>query len=226
MRAAQDGVKEPVGSLTYHEEHRHCRRFFYQLEQFVGTFQVHSLGQPDDAHLIAALARLERHLSQQTVALAHTHQCLLVGGTHAFEPLVHREVGTLHDHGIPLTGEVVALHLMVAVGAGRTYHGIREVQVGMLPFGQHSLGIAPLRFVARQQIRSESHRHSHLPTTFRAGEEEGMWQPLLVGHLHQTGYRLLLSYHFFEVHFLMLVAECLENRAQSYEKRAKYKRNL
>ena len=59
LHTTADGFQQLVGLFADHNEHRLLRRLLDELQQFVGTFDVHALWQPDDADLIAALTGFE-----------------------------------------------------------------------------------------------------------------------------------------------------------------------
>ena len=94
---------------------------------------------------------------------------------------------------------------MVGTGTRGSDNREREVQVGMLPLCQHSLGIAlSVIVVSRrgEQIRGERHGHGHLPAARRTAEQQRVRQSLFLHQLHQPRFRPLLSYHLIPVHNL------------------------
>ena len=64
LRAAAYGFEQSAWIFAHKDEHCLRRRFFKQLEQFIGTRLVHAFGQPDYAHLISALTRLQTQLAR------------------------------------------------------------------------------------------------------------------------------------------------------------------
>ena len=64
LSAAAYGFEQSARVLAHEDKHRLRGRFLKQFEQFVGTRLVHALGQPDYAHLISALTRLQTQLAR------------------------------------------------------------------------------------------------------------------------------------------------------------------
>ena len=135
------------------------RRFFKQLEQFIGTRLVHAFGQPDYAHLISALTRLQTQLARQGVALSTRDYSLLVLGIHLRHPLFEREIRSAHYHLAPQTGIVVARRLVFRPHTGLLYSRIAEHKVWMSPLVQQS--------AMTKQFRCESHGKRHLAAARR-----------------------------------------------------------
>lgn len=78
LYTAADSLQQPFRFLAYQQEDGLLRRLLQEFQYLVGTFDVHAFRQPDEAHLIAPLARLERQLADQCVALTCRDNRLLV----------------------------------------------------------------------------------------------------------------------------------------------------
>ena len=207
LHTTANGLQQFVGLLAHHQEHRLGGGLLNQFQQLVGAFYVHALWQPDDAHLIAALTRLQRQLSHQLVALAGCDDGLLVLSAHGCEPLVQGEVGALHHQVVPLVCKVVAHGFVVAAHRWQLDGGVGEVQVGVLQLRQHRVFrlVHVLVVLQSQQIAAESHGQRHLSAAGRAAQHHGVWQAVFLDHLHQALLHLFLSYYFAELQFFCLL---------------------
>ena len=207
LHAAANGLEQLVGLVAHEQEHRLHGRFLEQLQYLVGADHVHAFGQPDDDHLVAALARLEAQLAYQCLALCLKYHRLLVGHLDALQPAVHGEVGARQEHVAPFPHKVVAHHLGLAGGAGGLDDGEAEVQVGVLPLLEHG--------AFAQQIGGQRQRHSHLAAAVGAAEHERVGHPVLLCHLHETLLGLLLSYYLVKCHISRLVTSATLSTADT-----------
>ena len=139
LRTAENRFQQLLWMFAYQDEYCLLWRFLQQLQQLIGTRQVHTLWQPDDGHLVSALTRFQRQFSRQFVALSTRDNGLLVGSAHCRHPLFNGEVGTFFQQRNPLFHKVVAHRLVVASHRGQLDGWEGEMQVGMCPFAQHRL---------------------------------------------------------------------------------------
>ena len=114
LYAAADGFQQSVGLFRHHDEYGLRGRFLQQFQYLVGALCVHAFRQPHQAYLVSALARLQRQLAHQFVALASRDNGLLVLAAHLLQPFCHGEVRSAHDQFMPFLGKIVADGLMVA----------------------------------------------------------------------------------------------------------------
>ena len=185
LGTASDGLQEEFRFLAHHDEEGLRRRFLQEFQYLVGTRQVHTLGKPDKAHLVAAHHRLEVELVRDVVGFLCRDDGLLVevgvGLADAFHPFVYLEVGTLGKHLSPLGGEVIAHRLVVARHIRSLDGGVGEVEVGMFPLLEHRLGSAlfigegfprcQVGFVTlAHQITGKSQCRRHLAASPRTAE--------------------------------------------------------
>ena len=149
LGTASDGFEQQLRILAHQEEERLAWRLFQELQNLVGTGQVHSLRKPYQANLIAALARHHAQFLREIVGFFGSDDGLLVEVgihlSHVLHPVAYHDIGTLSQEHLSPLPDVVEAHRRLVAAHIRGLDGREgEVQVGMLPFAEHGAGTSLL----------------------------------------------------------------------------------